>query len=127
MKKNLKKEKGQALVLVIVILGIILAIALGTSHFVSQQIRMLREVGYSVRAFYAADSGIERVLKDNAIPSLPGSVNGASYSISCECRTVPAACPSNCGSTVPGCQAPTFCLRSIGEYQGLRQALHFGY
>jgi hypothetical protein len=138
MKKNFfsisasKNEKGVSMLLAVLILSILLAIALGISHFITEQTKMMREIGYSVKSFYAADSGIEKVLLTNSLS--PGSVNGSTYTITCGCcdPTVnPDICPSpDClaGCDVdPNCRAPNYCLKSIGDYQGFRRAIQVDY
>lgn len=61
MFKN-KKQRGVSLYLVILISTLILAIGLEISALLVTQVKMAREIGYSVVAFYAADTGIEYVL-----------------------------------------------------------------
>lgn len=55
-------QKGVSLLLALIILAIILAMVLGLSTILVSQIRIIRGMGYSVIAFYAADSGIEKTL-----------------------------------------------------------------
>ncbi len=135
MKKN---EKGISILLAVLILSILLAIALGISHFVAQQTKMMREVGYSVKSFYAADSGIEEVLYTETIPLGPIMVNGSSYEIFCECcdRDIKPDCPNSnpdCPGNCPpatvdsACVAPNYCVKSIGNHQGYRRAIQVDY
>lgn len=58
-----KGEKGVVLYLGIIIMGIIMAISLALSVILVNQIRIIRSIGDSVIAFYAADSGMEQTLK----------------------------------------------------------------
>ncbi len=135
-----KNEKGVSLLLAVLILNIILAIALGIAHFMSEQTKMVSEVGYSVRAFYAANAGIEEILLTENIPPPNSSnpVDGASYRIICECcdRDLKPDCPSstpqcpesNCNPVSSGfCVAPNYCLKSIGNYRGYLRAIHVDY
>ncbi len=55
-------EKGISLLFVVLIMSVILAIGMGISGILIQQIRMMGEIGQSIVAFYAADSGIEEVM-----------------------------------------------------------------
>ncbi len=74
------------------ILTFALGIALGTATILVRQIKIMREIGYSAVAFFAADSGIEKVLfKDRYDPtSVPDGYeevdiplgNGAEYTVS---------------------------------------------
>lgn len=57
-----KPEKGAALYLAVVVTGTLLAIGVGISSMLINQLATLRGIGDSVFAFYAADGGIERVL-----------------------------------------------------------------
>lgn len=57
-----KSEKGAALYLAVVVTGSLLAIGIGISALLINQLATLRGIGDSVFAFYAADGGIERVL-----------------------------------------------------------------
>jgi Tfp pilus assembly protein PilX len=57
-------QKGLSLYLAIMIMSILLAIVLGMSAILFHQLKMIGEMGNSVVAFYAADTGIERALYD---------------------------------------------------------------
>ena len=117
---NPKNKKGISVLYVVFIMSILLAIGFGLSGILVQQIKMLGEIGYSVVAFYAADSGIEKVLVDRQAPNLtPGYynsslVNGATY----EVFVVPSG-----GS----CSALNFCIKSIGRYQKVKRAIEINY
>lgn len=71
-KKNLKilfkifhPEKGAALLITFFIMGIALSVILGISAILISEIKMIRGMGYSVNAIYAADTGIEKLLYEN--------------------------------------------------------------
>jgi len=57
-----KKQKGISLLFIVLITSFILAIGLGLSALLIQEMKMMSEIGYSVIAFYAADTGIEHGL-----------------------------------------------------------------
>ncbi len=57
-----KQEKGASLITTFFILTIILAVVLSISILLYGQIKIIRNIGNSVVAFYAADSGVEKVL-----------------------------------------------------------------
>lgn len=57
-----KGEKGVSLVIAFFIMVIIVAIVLAITTLLYNEIKMIRNIGNSVVAFYAADSGIEKVL-----------------------------------------------------------------
>lgn len=121
---NLKvqnSKKGISLYLALMIMTILLAIALGLSTIFIGQTKMLREMGYSVIAFYAADAGIEKVLVDRSNPNLTldyysGSLlNGATYQI--------IVTEGGTG----GCSAANYCIKSIGTFKETRRAIEIGY
>lgn len=60
MPKNL--EKGVTLIITFFILTIILVVVLSLSIILYKEIKIIRNIGNSVVSFYAADSGIEKVL-----------------------------------------------------------------
>jgi len=65
-KTKFDGQKGVSIYLSVLILSFILSIALGISAIFVTQIKEATKMGDSVIAFFAADSGIERILwKDN--------------------------------------------------------------
>jgi hypothetical protein len=77
-------KKGVSLYLALVIMFILIAIALGVSLIIVSQMKMMKGVGDSVVAFYAADTGIEQTLYQVRVGGgwsgdISGSVGGASY------------------------------------------------
>ena len=124
MKQKNKKEifhseRGVSLYLAVLLMGIILAIALGLTTIALNQLKMIRGLGDSVVAFYAADTGVEVSLYDYykgaGIQDHSGSVGGAAYSAN--------------GFSVPpntsDCPAPNqyYCFRSVGSYLSTRRAI----
>lgn len=67
----MKKEKGVSLYLALMIMAVFLALALGISTILFGQVKMMKEMGHSVMAFYAANSGIERELYEKNYLSQP--------------------------------------------------------
>ena len=59
-----QESKGIALLFIVLITSLILAIGLGLTALLIQGMRIMGEIGYSVVAFYAADSGIEAAVYD---------------------------------------------------------------
>lgn len=57
-----KNNRGVSLIIIFFILTIILAIVLSISVILYGQIKIIRNIGDSVVAFYAADSGVEKTL-----------------------------------------------------------------
>jgi len=141
---SFSKEKGISLLFVVLIAGVILAIGLGLSAILVQQLRMMGEVGYSVIAFYAADSGVEEALfnlyQSSPIPFLPyerewedGTLNTVSYSVSVTCGVgntdeCPSWFPQYTEPTDPDyCSTDYFCLKSIGSYRNVKRAIQTEY
>lgn len=110
-------EKGIAVTLAILILSAMLVIALGSSTLLLRELGFARASNFYVRAFFAADSGIEKVLTNRGSPSaIPSTLlgNGAVFSVT--------VTPSG-----PDCSAANFCIESIGEYQGTKRAIEVSY
>ena len=59
------QEKGISLIITFFILTIILAVVLNISILLYSGVRIIRNIGNSVIAFYAADSGVEKFLYYN--------------------------------------------------------------
>lgn len=55
-------DKGVSIYLTLMIMFILLAVGLGISTILVSQMKMIKGMGDSVIAFYAADTGIERIL-----------------------------------------------------------------
>ena len=128
-------QKGVSLYLTLVVLSIILAIVVGLSGILVSQMKMIRGMENSVVALYAADTGIEKVLKV-AIedPELlkdeydPESLDiGASYEVRVSCCATCLAAPSGtCPDSLEidsACSASRFCIHSVGSYKGAKRAI----
>ncbi|TSC95048.1 MAG: hypothetical protein CEN87_60 [Parcubacteria group bacterium Licking1014_1] len=107
-------QKGILLIITFFILTIILAVVLAVSTILYSEIKIIRNIGNSVVAFYAADSGVEKTLyyDRNKAPErakrglcnicnyFPGSDNGcptdnADSSINCNnCQNIGSGCDS---------------------------------
>lgn len=108
-------QKGISILFAVAILSVVLSIALETSSILIRQVKMVREIDYSVVAFYAADNGIEEVLImaiPQSIPEtpLPG-LSAATYEVLVK------------DSDDPDCNAPNYCITSIGTYRKTRRAI----
>lgn len=124
-KLQTNNQEGIAILFSVLILSIMLSIALGTSTILIRELRFARESNFYVRAFFAADSGIEKILtlRDDPLsfsecisPASPCVLsNGAEYWI-----VVTA-------SSDPACDADNYCIESIGRYQGTRRAIEVNY
>lgn len=139
-------QKGISLVLTVIILAIILAIVFGLTAILVGQLKMLKGIGDSVLALYAADTGIEQALKpvfqwvkyeiNGGSPPAnpPDSIysddlddSNAEYEVEVFCCEVGegdcrlSSCPS--GVEDEDCQAAYFCIRSVGAYQKTKRAI----
>lgn len=117
MLKN-NPQKGIALYLSVIIMTLILAIALGISTIFLGQINVMKGLGYSVIAFYAADAGIEKILltRDNPLDiGLTALSNGAAYQVFVT------------AGGVGSCTASSYCIRSIGSYKETNRAIEISY
>ena len=59
---KINNNKGVAVYIAIVIMTVILGVSLGMADIVIKQIKITSVIGDSIRAFYAADTGMEKVL-----------------------------------------------------------------
>lgn len=116
--KIINYNRGVSLYLAVLIMAILLAMALGLSTIFLGQIRVIRGMGYSVIAFYAADAGIEMILtqRTNPVP-IPETLlsNGSAYQV-----IVTAAGTGNC-------QALNYCIKSLGTYKETSRAIEIIY
>ena len=114
-------QKGVSLYLAFMILTVLMAISLGLATISVNRIKILREMGYSVLAFYAADAGIEKVLVDRQTPNLTsdyysGSLdNEASFQV-----TITQGGQDSC-------LARFYCIKSVGAYKGVNRAIEIEY
>jgi len=135
-------QRGVSLYIAVLIMVILLAIVLGMSAILFKQIKMMKKMGDSVIALYAADTGVEKVLKviiyDPATPAID-------YSVFLDFDDPPDGVPSgDCpdalvndpedacyrvrtyGNGENGCTAENWCIRSVGVYKGTRRAIEVG-
>jgi len=118
-------QKGVSLYLAIIIMVILLAIVLGVATILVEQLKMIREMENSVIAFYAADTGIEEVLKaiinpeDGGVPN-PRYPTTGQTSVGDAFYYVQVFSPgeSDCSASVS-----LYCIKSVGTYKGTRRAI----
>jgi hypothetical protein len=116
MTYNFKSQQGISIFFAISILSVVLGIGLGISTILVKQLKIIREISYSVVAFYAADNGIEEVLLMISPLDIPKTqLNGAEYEVIVK------------DSEHPDCDAVNFCIKSIGSYKGTRRAIEIQY
>ncbi len=68
-----KNQKGVALIITFFIMVVILGINLSVSAILYSEIKIVRNIGSSIVAFYGAESGVEKVLYyDRKVPFVDG-------------------------------------------------------
>lgn len=123
-KKEGKNEKGVSLLLSVIIMAILLAIVFGLGTILLSQSRQIREMGDSVVAIFAADTGIEEALY-RLQPTFSGTVGQARYEVTAKCRSSYSDCPNGFEKDVD-CSAPYICIKSIGEFKNVKRAIEAG-
>ena len=139
-------QKGISLLFIVLITSLILAIGLGISTLLIQEMKMMGEIGYSVTAFYAADNGIEAALYDLYQSEAPIPVHSdvfdnvvlddAHYNTEAKCCNpelekcsleTPDDCPLGIENIGSNCDALNYCLKSLGSYQKVKRAIEINY
>lgn len=116
---NTKHQRGVSLYLALMVTTIMLAIALGLSSIFIGQTKTIKQIGNSVIALCAADTGIEVVLLNRNNPaSIPETAlsNGATYRV-----VVSRGGMGDCSAE------NNYCIKSIGSYLGTRRAIEIIY
>ena len=104
MFKN--SEKGVSLIITFFILVIVLAVVLSISVILYSEIKIIRNIGDSVVAFYAADAGVEKtlyydrkVVPDGATGSKRGVCNLCNSCPNTECLDCDVPVTDGCNAT----------------------------
>jgi hypothetical protein len=118
-----KRQKGVSTLIAFFIMSAFLVIVFGMNAILVGELKIIGGIGDSVIALYAAETGIERVLWEKALPpsgpyndilDLGGSIYQSSYSASViSTSTDPGGCPSDVN----------FCIQSVGTYKDTRRAI----
>lgn len=103
-----KNQKGVALIVTFFILTIVLAIVLNVSILLFNEIKIIRNVGNSVVAFYSADSGIEKVLYYDRQQKPPNTGRGI-CNICNLCLSNGDCLQNECSITGTGCDICSSC------------------
>jgi len=130
---NLKfpiSERGVSLYLAVVILSIILAITLGLGAILVQQTITIKEMGDSVAAFYAADTGAERILYEDKLCRMSGCDGLSWFCVdAAECDEGRSSVDSPVSGSVGQATYQIIFndgatnITSIGTYSGARRAI----
>lgn len=147
-EKKVKGQKGLSLYLVIIIMAILLGVVLGITAILASQLKMIRGMENSVIAFYAAETGIEEILRDvyadvytgseiEALPYDRSMSNGASYTVDIACCDPASPGPNGCvwnGTSCPSqitidpnCPGIYYCMRSVGSFAGVKRAIRVSF
>ena len=115
---RLHRERGVSILFAVLIMTTILAIGSGISSILIQQTKIMRDIGYSVIALYAADHGVEEVLLMQNPENIPETElsNGAKYEVFVKNAAI-----------TPECDAPNFCIKAIGTYKETKRAIEAKY
>ena len=116
---NIKQQYGSSLYLALIMMTVMLGMALGLSSIFIGQTKTIKQMGNSVIALCAADTGIEIILLDRNNPvSIPETVlsNDATYQV-----IVVAAGTGDCPAL------SHYCIKSIGSYLGTKRAVEIIY
>jgi hypothetical protein len=127
-------QKGIAIYLVIMVLSIFLAIALGISTILVGQIKISREIKNSVVALYAADTGIENILYQEKLCRKQGCPVGSGSPCRSGCLGISdgTVFPGNLDNGaiytatveyIPGSPPVMIHFTSVGEYKGTKRAI----
>jgi len=131
----MNQQQGVSLYLAITIMTILLAIVLGISTILIRQLKTIKGMENSVIAFYAADTGVERVLKviyHDQPESIPTEtyhgffdLGGGGTGINCPDDFDPADACYRVELTPAGggCSATYFCIKSVGVFKEARRAI----
>ena len=122
-------QKGSSLYLTYMIMVLLLSIVFGVNLILIGQIKVIRGMGNSVGAFYAADTGIEQVLMNRDLPDdiigPPDLENGAAYYVNVTCNPSMPTCPPEHQDVA--CNATNYCIRSYGNFRQTTRAVEITY
>jgi len=129
------KNKGAALLLTLLILTAILSIAFGVSTLMLGETKLSQEVPRSLRAYYAAEAGIERKLYEirGTVPNYNDIGVGPIWCGAGGIGRVPLGDETYYAvDVIPGgtgtcSSALSYCIKSYGCYKGTRRAIEVSY
>jgi len=123
-RSSFSVQKGVSIYLVILISTFILAVALGLSTILISRIKVSHEIGYSVVALYAADTGIERILYEIRVTSSCDPTTCAAF----PCCNYSETLSNGATSTVyVASSTPAVQINSTGTYQTVKRAIEISY
>jgi hypothetical protein len=111
-------QKGVSVYITIIILSILLAVSLGLSSIIVGGAKLVESLDFSVKAFHAADTGIEQAL----------------YNIkNSACDDFTGTCGTNCSYAVIITYTGTDCadtgtsIKSLGTYKTTKRKIEASY
>ena len=112
--KILNFESGVSLIITFFIMLILLAVVMSIVTLLFSEIKVIRNIGNSSAAFYAADSGIEKVLfyDEQVLPTLPDGTTarrGLCTMYPFNPESIPLNCPTD-PSDISGADSSIFCI-----------------
>lgn len=124
--KASKNEKGISLILTMLTLMIIFVIAFGVANLMLGQIKMAQEVPISLRAYYAAEVGIERKLYEMRKEEPPDTNNIGSPP---DCTGGGAVClnGSDVCYSVSVTTGTTTYIKSYGCHRRIKRSVEVSY
>lgn len=90
MKIRFRNRKGVSLYFTVILLSVILTISLGLTSILISQMKGFQGLGNSTKAFYAADSGVEKALLhygEDGYLAIETLKNKSSYNVVQSCDT----------------------------------------
>jgi len=146
-------EKGISIYMIVVLLFVLFGLAVGLSSLVLGQLTILRSMGNSITAFYAADSGTEKMLYEikQARPEIneftssfyeepvtATDFSGSSFKVDLLCHHGGISNDTLCQERCPNCNhdltmndedkcIPRFCITSKGTFEGTNRAIEVKY
>jgi hypothetical protein len=114
-----KKQLGVSLYISLIIVTIMLTMVFGLTAIMYSQMKIIRGLGQSVVAFYAADTGVERVLYDVRKEGGGGNFYGQEIFLD----------PTNSSynTATASCYTDRICIRSIGTFKETKRAIEASY
>ena len=113
MKNYKNKQRGVSLLLTILIMAAVLSIALGLSKLSLGEIKISRDMGKSLIAYYAAEAGVECQMYVDRVGGL-------------DCGHV-CLTPDICFDVIAEGASPNRTIESKSSYQGTTRAVELTY
>ncbi len=120
---KMPKNKGVSLYLTVVILSLMLIFAFGISGLFIYQLKQLQDIGKSVSAFYAAETGIERTLWEISLGNFETACPDSQCQATLANNAVYATTKLDPGNDICPADIANYCLKSIGKYKDVNRGI----